>query len=188
MEPIGWASIILRVLGQFGPVWIALIITFVVSILYKRKLGLYGKLFDSNIGMIGFALVMFWVFTAFFGTILGAYELYVRTTHECLRPVSERVRRMPLSRLRPWVVAYCGIGGLAIMWLGGNPVQIVTPAAIFGGVLTCGMWCLLMVWTDRRFLPPGLRMGALLLWLNVASGIFLTAWGVRGVIEYLGLL
>lgn len=128
------------------------------------------------------------VFTAFFGTILGAYELYVRTTHECLRPLSQRVRQMPLSRLRPWVVAYCGVGGLAIMWLGGNPVQIVTPAAIFGGVLTCGLWCLLMVWTDRRFLPPGLRMGALLLWLNVASGLFLTAWGIRGVIEYLGLL
>jgi peptide/nickel transport system permease protein len=37
------------------------------SIVYKRKLGLYGKLFDSTIGMIGFALVMFWVFVACFG-------------------------------------------------------------------------------------------------------------------------
>ena len=128
------------------------------------------------------------IFTAFFGTILGAYELYVRTTHECLRPLSARVRRMPLRRLRPWVVAYCGIGGVSIMWLGGNPVQIVTPAAIFGGVLTCGLWCLLMVWTDRTRLPPALRMGRTLLILNVLSGLFLTAWGVRGVIDFLGLL
>lgn len=128
------------------------------------------------------------IFTAFFGTILGAYELYVRTTHECLRPLSARVRQMPLRRLRPWVVAYCGIGGISIMWLGGNPVQIVTPAAIFGGVLTCGLWCLLMVWTDRTRLPPALRMGRTLLILNVLSGLFLTAWGVRGVIDFLGLL
>ncbi|MEC8991739.1 MAG: Nramp family divalent metal transporter [Candidatus Latescibacterota bacterium] len=128
------------------------------------------------------------VFTAFFGTIMGAYELYVRTTHECLRPVVARVREMSISQLRPWVVCYCGIGGVLIMWLGGNPVQIVTPAAIFGGVLTCGLWCLLMVWTDRRFLPPQLRMGKLLLVLNIASGLFLTGWGIRGVFDFVGAL
>jgi peptide/nickel transport system permease protein len=41
-------------------------VTFVLSIRFKRKLGLYGKLFDSPVGMIGFAIVMFWVFTAIF--------------------------------------------------------------------------------------------------------------------------
>lgn len=124
------------------------------------------------------------VFAAFFGTILGAYELYVRTTHECLRPVSSRIRQLPLARLRPWVVGYCGLGGVALMWLGGSPVQIVTPAALFGGVLTCGLWCLLMVWTDRRYLPRPLQMTRPLLLLNLASGAFLTAWGVRGAIDF----
>ena len=41
-------------------------ILFAVSITFKRRLGLYGKLFDSLIGMIGFGLVMFWIFTAIF--------------------------------------------------------------------------------------------------------------------------
>jgi len=130
-------------------------------------------------------LYQFGVFTAFFGTIMAAYELYVRTTHECFRPISQKVRSMSIGSLRPWVVAYCGLGGIAIMWSGGNPVQIVTPAAIFGGVLTCGMWCLLMVWTDRTFLPKPLRMGMGLLILNLASGLFLTAWGVRGAIDFI---
>ena len=125
------------------------------------------------------------VFTAFIGTIIAAYELYTRTTYECLRPLVAAVRDRPISALRPWVVGYCGIGGVAIMWLGGNPVQIVTPAAIFGGVLTCGMWCLLMVWTDRRFLPKPLRMGPVLLILNLLSGLFLTGWGIRGVYDFL---
>ena len=75
------------------------------------------------------------VFTAFTGTIIGAYELYTRTTYECFRPVVQRVRDRPLSWLRPWVVGYCGVGGVLIMWLGGNPVQIVTPAAIFDDFL-----------------------------------------------------
>ncbi|NKB66852.1 MAG: hypothetical protein GKR89_07320 [Candidatus Latescibacteria bacterium] len=125
------------------------------------------------------------VFTAFFGTIIGAYELYVRTTHECLRPIVPQIRAQPVSRLRPWVVAYCGIGGVAIMWLGGNPVAIVTPAAIFGGVLTCGLWCLLMVWTDRRFLPKPLQMSPVLLLVNLISGLFLTGWGVKSAIDFI---
>ncbi|MCR8723826.1 ABC transporter permease [Frigidibacter sp. ROC022] len=52
------------------PVWIALIITFALSMKFKRRLGLYGKLFDSSIGMIGFGIVMFWVFTAIFADLL----------------------------------------------------------------------------------------------------------------------
>ena len=133
-------------------------------------------------------LYQFGVFIAFFGTIMGAYELYVRTTHECLRPVVRKVRDAPLASLRPWVVGYCAVFGVAIMWLGGNPVAIVTPAAIFGGVLTCGLWCLLMVWTDRRFLPKPLQMGRPLLIANLVSGTFLTAWGIRGVYDFIGSL
>ena len=44
---------------QLLPVWIALAALFAVSIKFKRSLGLYGKLFDSTVGMIGFGLVMF---------------------------------------------------------------------------------------------------------------------------------
>ncbi len=89
MEPLGWFEIIPRVLIQFVPVWIALVALFTVSILYKRRLGLYGKLFDSMIGMIGFALVMFWVFTGIF----GAMDLIV--THDALSQVSSMKNKPP---------------------------------------------------------------------------------------------
>ena len=79
MEPLSWSEIALRMLGLFLLVWIALIVTFAVSIAFKRRLGLYGKLFDSPIGMIGFAMVMFWVFTGIFG---GAFDMIV--THDVL--------------------------------------------------------------------------------------------------------
>ena len=73
MEELSWGAILARVLAQFLPVWIALVAVFVASILYKRRLGLYGKLFDSPVGMIGFALVMFWVFTALMADLIVTF-------------------------------------------------------------------------------------------------------------------
>lgn len=89
MEPLTWAEIIPRILWQLLPVWIALLALFAVSITFKRRLGLYGKLFDSTIGMIGFALVMFWVFTGIF----GAMDLIV--THDALGQASGMKNKVP---------------------------------------------------------------------------------------------
>lgn len=66
--PMGKAGIVGAIAKRLLPVWIALIVLFVLSFNFRRKLGLYGKLFDSTIGMIGFAMVMFWVFTALFSS------------------------------------------------------------------------------------------------------------------------
>ncbi|MDA7424243.1 ABC transporter permease [Thalassococcus lentus] len=89
MDPLSWGEIFVRVLAQFTPVWIALVLLFVVSILYKRRLGLYGKMFDSIIGMIGFALVMFWVFTGIF----GAMDLIV--TSDSLKQIASMKNKVP---------------------------------------------------------------------------------------------
>jgi peptide/nickel transport system permease protein len=70
MEPLSWLEIIAAVAGRFIPVWVALVVTFALSIAFKRRLGLYGKLFDSPVGMIGFGIVMFWVFTAIFADLI----------------------------------------------------------------------------------------------------------------------
>ena len=80
---------------QMLPVWIALILTFAVSIHFKRRLGLYGKLFDSTVGMIGFAIVMFWVFT---GVFAGLFDLLV--THDSLSQVSGMKNKLPGTPLR----------------------------------------------------------------------------------------
>ncbi|TXH99076.1 MAG: ABC transporter permease [Pseudorhodobacter sp.] len=66
METLSWFQIIAAMAGRFLPVWVALVVTYGLSITFKRRLGLYGKLFDSPVGMIGFGIVMFWVFTAIF--------------------------------------------------------------------------------------------------------------------------
>jgi peptide/nickel transport system permease protein len=94
MEPLSWGEIFAGMFIQLIPVWIALVVTFAVSIAYKRKLGLYGKLFDSTIGMIGFFLVMFWVFVA----ILGSMDMIL--THDPLSQVSGMKNKVPGTPLR----------------------------------------------------------------------------------------
>ncbi|WP_298862925.1 ABC transporter permease [uncultured Sulfitobacter sp.] len=89
------AGIIGGMAQQLLPVWIALIFTFALSITFKRKLGLYGKLFDSTVGMIGFGLVMFWVFAGFFG---GVLDLIV--THDTLSQYSGMKNKVPGTPLR----------------------------------------------------------------------------------------
>lgn len=83
MEPLNTLQIIAACLWQLAPVWIALVATFVLSIRFQRRLGLYGKLFDNPVGMVGFALVMFWVYAAVFA---GGFGWMV--THDVLSQFS----------------------------------------------------------------------------------------------------
>ena len=102
------AGIVGAISQQFLPVWVSLIILFAMSVAFKRRLGLYGKLFDSPIGMIGFGLVMFWVFTGIF----GALDLII--THDPLGQVSgmkNKVPGTPLPTLEDGEFAWYLLGG-----------------------------------------------------------------------------
>ncbi len=70
MEPLSWGGVLSGMFVQLLPVWVALVASFFLAIRFKRRLGLFGKLFDSPVGMFGFAIVMFWVFTAFFADMI----------------------------------------------------------------------------------------------------------------------
>ncbi len=87
MEPLSSFEIFGHILYQLLPVWIGLIAIFVISIATKSKTGLYGKLFDSPIGMIGFGLVTFWVLTALFGDMI--------MTHDPLQQISGMKNKLP---------------------------------------------------------------------------------------------
>ncbi|EAQ24526.1 MULTISPECIES: ABC transporter permease [unclassified Roseovarius] len=113
MDALSWSDIILRMLEQFTPVWIALIVTFVLSFSFKRHLGLYGKLFDSPIGMVGYAMVMFWVFTGVFG---GGFDMIV--THDVL------AQSAPMKNKGP---------GTAFTQLMGTPDPNAYPYYLLGG-------------------------------------------------------
>lgn len=66
-------GIIGQVVVRFWPVWLAILAMYTISIMFKSRLGLYGRLFDSTIGMFGLTIVMFWLFTAIFAPIVATY-------------------------------------------------------------------------------------------------------------------
>lgn len=80
---------------QLVPVWIGMIVIFIASIRFKRSLGLYGKLFDSVVGMIGFALVLFWVLAGIMGGVLD-----MLITHDALSQASGMKNKLPGTPLR----------------------------------------------------------------------------------------
>ena len=94
---------------RLWPTWLALIVTFALSITFKRRLGLYGKLFDSLIGMIGFGIVMFWIFTAVFSHMI--------TTHDAVDVVVASLRNelpgtpLPQNRVEGGLYPYFLLGG-----------------------------------------------------------------------------
>ena len=76
------------------PVWITMIAIFGISIHYKKYLGLYGKLFDSIVGMIGFAIVLFWCLVAFYSSAL---DLLI--THNDLTQIARMKHKVPGTAL-----------------------------------------------------------------------------------------
>lgn len=132
---IGPAGGIIGAISQrFTPVWLSLVVLYALSIQYKRRLGLYGKLFDSTIGMIGFGLVMFWLFTAIYSGLFGLIA-----THDALAQVSGMKNKLPGTPLRgagpddyPWYL----LGGdnlardvFSRMVMGSGIVMMIAPLA-----------------------------------------------------------
>ena len=95
MEALTWAEILIRMFYQLIPVWIAMVAMFSISFYFKRNLGLYGKLFDSPIGSIGFGIVIFWVLVGFFA---GALDMI--STHDPLSQVSGMKNKVPGTPFR----------------------------------------------------------------------------------------
>lgn len=109
METLSWGEIIIRILYQLLPVWISMFVVFTASITFKRKLSLYGRIFDSTVGMIGFGLVTFWVFTAFYAS---AFDLIA--THDPISQASgmkNKVPGFPLRDAEEGEYAYYLLGG-----------------------------------------------------------------------------
>lgn len=128
MENMAWYSIIATIIWQFLPVWIGIAAVFAFSIMNMKKLGLYGKLFNSNVGMIGLGLVLFWVFTALFADVIAQFDAYSQ--------VSGMKNKQPGTPVTDLEDAWYLLGGdrlardvFSRMIYGSQTVLIIAPAA-----------------------------------------------------------
>ncbi len=72
LETIGFFGILFGVIERFWPVWAALAVVLALSMRYKKRLGLYGHLYDSGVGIAGLTICLFWLFTAIFSSTAAA--------------------------------------------------------------------------------------------------------------------
>lgn len=128
MELLSWGEIFAKILWQFTPVWVAMGVIMSISIVYKRRLGLYGRLYDSPVGITGFAIVLFWVLTAFLADMI--------ITADPLHQVSGMKNKVPGTPVRGVEEAWYLLGGdnlardiFSRMVMGARHVLSIAPAA-----------------------------------------------------------
>lgn len=71
---LGTGAILARLILQFAPVLATLAAILLASFVFRRRLGFYGRIFDSPIGIIGLTLVLFWVLTALMADWVAVFD------------------------------------------------------------------------------------------------------------------
>src|SRR6185436_7868416 len=137
-------------------------------------------------------------FLTIFGTLYGTIEVAPTVLRELVHAFDPDYALRNAPKLRKIAVSWSGFGGLIVLaWTfvfhlahatqtPPGLIALLTPANLFTGVLACGLICLLTVWTDWKFLPPGLRTGSHLTILNAAAGGVFIGLGVKGYWDYGG--
>lgn len=73
-EYIGGFQVFLGIIAAFWPVWLSLAVVLGASVFYRKKLGLYGQLFQTGVGIAGVAICLFWLFTAIFARHIAPFD------------------------------------------------------------------------------------------------------------------
>jgi peptide/nickel transport system permease protein len=70
-EYIGTGEIVLVSITRFWPSWLGIAVTLAVCWPIRDRLGVFGRLYGSKIGVTGLVIVLFWVFTAIFADVIA---------------------------------------------------------------------------------------------------------------------
>lgn len=123
-----------------------------------------------------------------FGTMYALWEAYSWTAYESVSAVSDRVRRLGQRRVRPWVYGWTGLGAIAMILTGASFVALITPAAIVGGIIACGIYGAGLLYVDKVNLPDAYRMSPTLRTLVGVGSVFLFVCGVLALAAFAGVI
>ena len=74
LEFLSGFQILIRVISAFWPVWLGLAVVVGLSMNFRKRLGLYGDLFSSGVGIAGVVICLFWLFTAIFSHVIAPFD------------------------------------------------------------------------------------------------------------------
>ncbi len=153
MEPLGSFQILTTAVGHFLPVWIGLVLIMGASALFKRNLSLYGRLFDSPVGMIGLALVLFWVLTAIFADMVAPFDpleqyralknkppgMFETETGQAFLFGGDNLGRDVFSRMVHGSQTVMAIAPVATLFAFMVGITLGLPAGYYGGIFDTGL-------------------------------------------------
>jgi len=74
MDTLSTFEIFLQIIARFWPVWTALAVVGGLSYVNRSRLGLYGQLYDSGVGIAGVLFIGFWLFAALFAGMIAPFD------------------------------------------------------------------------------------------------------------------
>ena len=74
LEYLGWFQILLGVLARFWPVWLGMAIVIGASLMFRKRLGLYGEIYSNGVGVAGISICLFWLFSAIFAGTISPFD------------------------------------------------------------------------------------------------------------------
>jgi hypothetical protein len=74
------------------------------------------------------------------------------------------------------------LGGLLLLWTGLKTITLASIVSPFSGVFGCGLWCLAMVWVDRKQMPKPYRMTPGFAVSVLIAGVVMTLIGLYAMI------
>lgn len=134
---------------------------------------------------------------AMLGTLYGTVEVAPTVLRETVEAVGFKRLNKSHRRLRVVAIGWCTCGAFIVLGasflyqlrFGADKppglTNILIPANLFTGVLSCGLICLLNPWIDRN-LPRELKTPVALTILNVAGGIGFVLLGLKGYWDFAG--
>ena len=135
-------------------------------------------------------------FLAMAGTLYGTLEVAPAILREIVLAMGSDHGRWE-SRVRPLAIGWCAAGALIVLAVSfvyqlasgsAKPpglTQLLIPANLFTGVMSCGLICLFNPWMDRS-LPANFRPPWILTLANIVIGILFICLGLKGYWDHSG--
>ena len=122
VETIGTLEVLAYSVTRFWPVWLAIAVTLAACYPIREKLGTFGRLYGSSVGMAGIVIVLFWMFTALFADLIALYGPKVVPTDPL---VVRELKRAGLGTINPE-------DGKVYLWGGDNLARDIFSRVVYG--------------------------------------------------------